>query len=110
MSWHGQSLIDLLSRSTSERFTIHRPSISLTPDMTCRQALCIEHTEGAHGGEAGALAAALLKAGQKTGSTEPPDESWPVAGADAAAMLSKMRSREPSLPAMKQETVVKLLR
>ena len=78
--------------------------------MTCRQALCLEHTEGAHGEEAGALATALLKAGQKPGSADPVDESWPVAGADAAAMLSKMRSTDPSLPAMKQEAAVKLLR
>lgn len=82
----------------------------LTPDMINRQALCIEHTEGAHGGEAGALAAALLKAAQKLGSAESPDESWPVTGADAATALSKMCSSDSGGPAMKQEAVVKLLR
>ena len=72
--------------------------------------MCIEHTGSAHGAQAGALAATLLKTGQKQGSADPDGESWPVTGADAAAMLSKMRSTDPSLPPMKQEAAVKLLR
>ncbi len=70
----------------------------------------MEHTEGTHGEQAGALAAALLKAGQKPGSADPVDESWPVAGADAAVTLSKMRSTDPGLPVLKQDAAVKLLR
>ena len=56
------------------------------------------------------MAAALVKAGQKLGSADLDDESRPVTGADIAATLSKMRSADPSLPAMKQEAAVKLLR
>ncbi len=70
----------------------------------------MEHTEGAHAAQAGALAAALLKAGQKPGSADPVDESWPEAGADAADTLAKMRSTDPGLPALKQDAAVKLLR
>ena len=82
--------------------------LSFIPNTCCRQALCIEHVESAHGAEAGALAAALLKAGQKLGSADPADES--ATGADAVNTLAKMRSTDTGLPAMKQEAAVQLLR
>lgn len=82
--------------------------------ITCcccsRQALCREHLQSAHGEEAGALAAALIRAGQKPGSSGGYDESAPVTGADASATLAKMRSADPSLPAVKPDDAVKLLR
>ena len=101
----------MISGSKGVAKMVMGPSFSyLTPDVCCRQSMCIEHTESAHGTQAGALAAALLKAGQKHRSADPDGQSWPVTGADAVAMLSKMRSTDSSLPAMKQEAAVKLLR
>ena len=64
----------------------------------------------AHGAQAGALAAALVRAGQKLGSNPAADESMPATGADAAAALAKLRSVDPSLPAVKPDAAAKLLR
>ena len=77
--------------------------------VSCRRlALCIEHIEGAHGAQAGSLASALVRAGQRPGSAD--GEANPMSGADAAARLAKMRATDASLPAIKQDAAVRLLR
>ncbi len=55
------------------------------------------------------MALALVRAGQRPGSADG-DEVQPMSGADTAARLAKMRATNTSLPAIKQDTAVKLLR
>ena len=86
------------------RFASKRP-------LCCRRlALCIEHIEGAHGAQAGSLASALVRAGQRPGRADGDNEAKPMSGADTAAMLAKMRATDASLPAIKQDAAVRLLR
>lgn len=96
----------------SVKFQSHFISSPLRgPSLSCRRlALCIEHIEGAHGAQAGSLASALVRAGQRPGSADGDDEANPMSGADAAARLAKMRATDASLPAIKQDAAVRLLR
>ena len=83
----------------------------LTKSHIChRQSLVLEHISSSHGAQTGALAAALVRAGQKPGSSNATDESMPAAGADAAAALDRLRSVDPSLPAVKPDAAVNVLR
>lgn len=85
--------------------------ICLTSAPIChRQSMVLEHISSTHGAQAGALATALARAGQKPGSTSAADESIPASGADASATLGRMHSSDPSLPAVKPGAAVKLLR
>ena len=56
------------------------------------------------------MASALVRAGQRPGIAHGDDEAKPMSGADTAAMLAKMRATDASLPGIKQDAAVKLLK